>query len=296
MNRLETDIWFGPGGLHGIFGAGVARGLQEAFRGGEISASEVRLFGSSVGCLTAAYLATDHADYGTAIFRDDIDGLITPSNLLPSLRLRLANQIRGVVSRSPRAWQVPSVLDIDHALAVMMRRTPAIVQELARAKMPVFAEIVHARSRDFQHIDLRSAQDSLSAIRSSLNCFPFAWSRQTQLLDSGIAGYGFCAIQRRPASKLVVVLNTSDESPVQEWMAGAACAALSANLQVARLYLGRQGCRKASLRAARHDGGRTLVISPPGPIRLKERRDFQRAHRRGQEAARQIVDFIQRRG
>ena len=55
MHQRFADIWFGPGGLSGVFGAGVAYGLQQSFSQSEIDVAKVRLFGSSVGCLNAVF-------------------------------------------------------------------------------------------------------------------------------------------------------------------------------------------------------------------------------------------------
>lgn len=294
MSHPECDIWFGPGGLKGVFGAGVAEELHYAIQRGEMDATKLRLFGSSVGCLTAAYLATGNAENGISLFQEDTDGLIKLSNLLPSLGARIANQIVRAVGNPKRDLPVPSVLNIDHALDVMMRRTPNILRELADAAMPTFAEYVDIRTGEFRHIDLQSAQHPLKVIRSSLSCFPLAWSPQAENLDSGIAGYGFVNLVRCGHRKLVIVLN-SDLSParIRESCAGIACAVLSARAPVSRLYLHRRRNRHLAVQSTKRCGDRVLVIAPEQCGRLNEASDFQRAHDEGRDAARKVIDFAQ---
>ena len=200
MKPMGTDIWFGPGGLKGVFGAGVALGLQDADRRGDfdLGGNSLRLFGSSVGCLNAVYLATGNAACGLPIYREEIAGLVRPRNLLPSLAVRMANCLAAGVGR-PRWAAPPSVLDIDHVFDVMRRRTPAVVQQIRAARLPVFAEAVDAGSSEFCHVDLRVSPAPLDSIGHALNCFPFSLSGDDRMFDSSIKGYGFLELLRQDA-------------------------------------------------------------------------------------------------
>ena len=84
MDVRTTDIWFGPGAEKGVFGAGVALGLQESMARGQIDSSQFRLYGSSIGCLNAVFLATGNASCGLRIFQEETQKLVTASNLVPA--------------------------------------------------------------------------------------------------------------------------------------------------------------------------------------------------------------------
>lgn len=292
MNHQECDIWFGPGGLKGVFGAGVAAELQFAIQRGDIDPSKLRLFGSSVGCLTATYLATGNAENGIRVFLEDVQGLITPANLLPSLGARFANRVMRTAGGTQHAFRVPSVLNVDHALDVMMRRTPNVLSELRDAAMPAFAEYVHVRTGDFRHIDLQSSPQPLQVIRDSLSCFPFAWSRETDVLDAGIAGYGFLNLIRRGLRKLAVVLNSDPSPRMRDPLYGFASAVLAASGPISRLYLSRERNQRLAVQAAEQCTSRVVVIAPAGPTCLQNDSDFQRCYDEGRNAARRVIAFV----
>ncbi len=105
MDARTTDIWFGPGAKKGVFGAGVALGLQQSMARREIDPSQFRLYGSSIGCLNAVFLATGNTDCGLSIFQEETQKLVTASNLVPatgayhqSARSRI--QANGVIGPS----------------------------------------------------------------------------------------------------------------------------------------------------------------------------------------------------
>jgi hypothetical protein len=295
MKPTGTDIWFGPGGLRGVFGAGVALGLQEAERHGEIDLSDpaLRLFGSSVGCLNAVYLATGNAEHGLPIYRHEIAGMIKPANLLPSLAARLANRVAAQVGRRDRAAP-PSVLNVDHVFDVMRRRTPGIVEQIRAARLPVFAETLDLGRNEFCHVDLRQSPAPLRSIRHALNCFPFSLSGDDRMLDSSMKGYGFSELlEQGTGRRLVVVLNNPPQLRMRDRWGEVAAALLSARRSVASLYLRRPLTRRAALRAAITRSGRALLIFPRRPLCLKNRADFERVHADGLSLARQIVQFVQ---
>jgi hypothetical protein len=296
MKPTGTDIWFGPGGLKGVFGAGVALGLHEAARRGEIDPGghALRLFGSSVGCLNAVYLATGNAEHGLPIYQHEIAGMINPGNLLPSLAARLANRLAAGVGRSQRTMP-PSVLNVDHVFDVMRRLTPAIVEQIRAARLPVFAETLDLGSNAFRHVDLRRSPAPLHSIRHALNCFPFSLSGDDRMFDSSIKGYGFPELLKQVSGRrLVVVLNNPPQLRIRDRWGEIAAALLAARRNVAQLYLRRPLTRRAAIHAAMAGASRVLLVCPRRPLWLKDRSDFERVHADGRSLARGIVQFIQK--
>jgi hypothetical protein len=288
MDQPEVDIWFGPGGLRGVFGAGVACGLQAAIERGECDPSRLRLFGSSVGCLNAVFLATGNAGCGLDIYREDVAPLIRPSNLLPSAAARLGNWMSRPLGR--RIFPVPSVLNVDHVFQVMQRRAPDITEQLGQSPMPVFAESLDRDTGEFRHVHLQGVQDPLSVIRGALNCFPFTWLDNSPSLDSGIRGYGFDRLlDAAGPRKAVVVLNEPATPRFRNHLYGVLAATLAANPRVSQLYLRRQTRCCRAIHVARHSD-QALLLVPSRPIVAKPN-GFLEMHEEGRIAAREIIRF-----
>lgn len=291
MNQLGMDIWFGPGGIKGVFGAGVAGRLQDALRDGAMDPSRVRLYGSSVGCLTAAYLATGNAADGLSIFQRDTRDLIILSNLLPSLGTRLVNRLGHVARRTTPVFRVPGVLNVGHVLRVIEHRTPQFLRQLRCAPMPVFAETYHLVSSQFRHTDLRAAADPLGEIRKSLNCFPFAGSPEVDFVDSDIKGYGFAELLHDGLRSVVIVLNEPLTPRLADTISGIGCATLSADRAVASLYLNRRRNRFRAIAQARQRPRDVMLIAPQRRFKLRQFQDFESAYAAGQEAAERIIGW-----
>jgi len=291
MQSARVDVWFGSGALKGVFGAGVAHALQNAFDGRTIDPSLLRLYGSSVGCLTAVYLATGHAECGLSIFRDETRTLITRANLLPAVGARVVNGLTRAARLGGSPVRVPGVLDVDHVFDVMTRRTPEIVTELRAAPMPVYAETVHRKGR-VKHRELRSAKDPLKEIGRSLNLFPFTDCLDVGFLDSAIHGYGFAELMRTMSSPLIVVLNEAISPSKWAVIGDVLCAALSGHRRVPQLYWNRRHNRIAALQLARQRAGDVLIVAPSKPLRLRRASDFVLAHDMGRRAAESVVHFI----
>ncbi len=196
METKPIDIWFGPGAQKGVFGAGVALGLQEALDSGEIDSSQIRLYGSSVGCLTVAFLATGNAGIGLQIFQEETRQLAKLPNLLPALAARSVNGMLRVSRLSQSGLRVPNVLNLDHVFGVMEKRTPEIADQLQRSPVTAFAETAD-RSGAFRFSKLQSADDPLDEIRSALNFVPFTHLPDTEGMDSAINGFGFADLLSR---------------------------------------------------------------------------------------------------
>jgi hypothetical protein len=291
MVQGHIDIWFGPGALRGVFGAGVAYGLQESFDHGMVDAARLRLFGSSVGCLTAVYLATGNAGCGLDIFNTDTRPLIRKRNFVPALAARLINRFGRIAGRSTPIVPVPSVLNVAHVLTVMARRTPQLRDQLRTAPMPVFAEAVSSTGT-IRHTELRSAEEPLAAISGALNAYPFTYMAEIPALDSAIQGYGFVELLRSGKRPLAVILNERAERRFTETLADAACAALCGDRTIARLYWHRQRNQRGAIQVARHQPQQVLLITPPRAFALRQATDFEQAHRAGKEAAYRVVEFI----
>jgi hypothetical protein len=291
MNQKRTDIWFGPGALNGVFGAGVAYGLQESFARQEIDVSKVRLFGSSVGCLTAVYLATGNAACGLDVFKEDTRELIAKRNLVPAIGARIFNRFVMASRRHKPIAHVPNVLNVAHVFSVVARRTPNIRDQLRRAPMPVFAESVY-RTGKIRHAELRVASKPLEEIGSALNAYPFTNLSAPHLLDSAIQGYGFVDLLTTSGRALVVVLNRRPAHRVAEPLADVACAALCGDLAIARLYLRRRRNRYSAIRMAEQRSRDVLLVTPQTTTSLRRPVDVEQAYGAGKEATRRIVTFI----
>ncbi len=285
MDDKTTDIWFGPGAEKGVFGAGVAHGLHLSIAKKQLDASRIRLYGSSIGCLTAAFLSTGNTACGLKIFREETDKIITASNLVPAMGARIVNRI--VRAR----LHVPSVLNLQHVFHVMARMTPQIADQLRRSPMPVFAETVDRHGK-FRHAELGCADEPLREIRSALNYFPFSGRPESDLMDSVIKGYGFIELVRSGQRPLVVVLNAKPTTRSAAKLSDLACAALCADVRIARLYLRRRGNQVSACRHASGAGCSVLLISPPRVVKLKKPSDYETSHTLGIQAARRIVTFI----
>ena len=289
--RKLIDIWFGPGALKGVFGAGVALGLERLFARGDLDATRARLYGASVGCLTATYLATSNASCGLAIFQEETAALIRRSNVVMATGARVVRRLAAAVHGTQPSLRAPSVLNTEHVFDVMMRRTPDIREELRRATIPVFAEAVR-RTGEFEHTDLRAADDPFSAIRNSLNCFPFSDGSTTDLLDSVVFGYGFVELLPPEARSLIVVLNDPPSSRLSDTFVSATCAAICVDVEIARLYLRRSRNRQLALANAREYPDTVMLVYPAKPLRLQSPTDFERAYLSGERVASSILSFL----
>jgi hypothetical protein len=291
MDCDSADIWFGPGALKGVFGAGVAHGLHESIVSRDLDASKLRLYGSSIGCLTAVFLATGNATSGLGIFREEADKLVSPVNLLPAVGARFVNRVAVAAGRTQSVVAVPSVLNLEHVFNVMAQRTPRIVDQLRSSPIPVFAETVDRRGV-FRFVELKTAEDPLGEIRHSLNYFPFTGETDLTVMDSVVKGYGFIELIHRGRRPLVIVLNRKPTTRSSVTVRDLACAAICGDTRVARLFLRRQSNQHSACQSAFQAGRRTLVVSPPRPIRLSAASDYEIAHELGRKAARQVIDFL----
>ena len=291
MDEIAVDVWFGPGAEKGVFGAGVAAGLQEAIASGDLNGSQIRLYGSSIGCLTAAFLATGNANCGLQIFQEETQQLVSMRNLLPAIACRTFNRIGRAARRGESLVRVPAVLDLEHVFAVMARRTPQIAQQLACSPIPVFAETVDLLGR-IRHVELSSADDPIEQIRCAVNYFPFTGPADLDQMDSVIKGYGFVDLLDASDRPLVIVLNAKPTAgsaiPLSDYL----CAALSGDWRVAKLYLGRRSNRHSACQMAHQAAGRVLLISPPRIVKLTDTAGFKAAHGLGKESAKRIIDFL----
>lgn len=294
MEDKAIDVWFGPGAEKGVFGAGVALGLQQSIESGEVDPSQIRVYGSSIGCLTAAFLATGNAGCGLQIFQEETSQLAVVSNLVPSLAARTGNRLARAtrLTKSKSLLPVPNVLNLKHVFAVMDRKTPDIVQQLRSSPMHVFTETVN-RSGEFRFTELRTAADPRQELRHALHLFPFAHSPDSQWMDAGIGGYGFIDLLRSRERPLVVVLNAKPTTRPGYTLTDLFCAALSADINIAQLYLRRRGNRHAACQQALQTERNLLLVYPQQIVKLKDHSGFETSHGLGQQAARQIVVFLQ---
>lgn len=286
----SADIWFGPGGTRGVFGAGVAFGLQQCIEKREIGASSLRLYGSSVGCLTAAYLATGNTACGLSIFREDAASVVAATNLLPLFATTAVNRLGRLLGCSSPLIPIPQVLKVETVVAHMLRRTPGILAQLRRASVPVFAEYVDRRSGEFCHVDLRTADDPLYYIRGALNLVPFTTNGNIDLLDSNIKGYGFSQLLRQNSDRrIVAVLNQVPNRRLRNWICSRLWAVMSGDSRIARLYAHRDA---AFFEAARSTEvlDRALLVTPDPSRKAKS---VEQSYEEGVAAARRVVDFVQ---
>ena len=291
METNAVDIWFGPGAQKGVFGAGVALGLQESMEAGEVEPSQIRAYGSSVGCLTTAFLATGNAGMGLQIFQQETSQLAMLSNLAPAVAARGVNGLLRVSKLSKSGIRVPNVLNLDHVFGVMEKRTPDIADQLRRSRMQAFAETVD-RHGTFRYAELQSANDPLDEIRSALNFVPFTHLPDTQWMDSAINGFGFAELLFSRARPLVVVLNTRPTTGSRTTLVDLTCAALSVDRQVGQLYLRRRKQRYAACQEMLNGDPNVLLITPPRIVRLNSPSAYEDVHKMGQQATRQIIDFV----
>ena len=273
MHDESADIWFGPGAQKGVFGAGVAHGLHESIASGDLEASKLRLYGSSIGCLTAVFLATGNATCGLAIFREEANKLVSTVNLLPAVGARFVNRVAAAAGRTQAVVAVPSVLNLDHVFEVMAQRTPQIVDQLRCSPTPVFAETVDRRG-GFRFVELRTAEDPLGEIRYSLNYFPFTGEAGSAMMDSVVKGYGFIELVHGGRRPLVIVLNRKPTTRSSVAVRDLACAAICGDARVARLFLRRQSNQRSACNSALQAGRRALVVSPPRALRLTDASDY----------------------
>jgi hypothetical protein len=294
MDDKPIDVWFGPGAEKGVFGAGVAHGLQDSIESGELDASQIRSYGSSIGCLTATFLATGNAGCGLQVFQEETRKLAVLSNLVPALTARAANRLaRGTrLTKTKSFFPVPNVLNLDHIFEVMDRKTPNIATQLRDSSMQVFAETVD-RNGKFRFTELRSAADPMQEIRHALHLFPFSHSPDSQWMDSGISGYGFIELLRLGERPLVVVLNAKPTTRPGYTLADLVCAALTADINIAQLYLRRRSNRHTACQHALQTNHNLLLIYPQQIIKLKDASGYKASHTMGKQAARQIVAFLQ---
>ena len=291
METKTVDIWFGPGAQKGVFGAGVALGLQESMEAGEVEPSQIRAYGSSVGCLTTAFLATGNAGMGLQIFQQETSQLAMLSNLAPAVAARGVNGLLRVSKLSKSGIRVPNVLNLDHVFGVMEKRTPDIADQLRRSPLQAFAETVD-RSGTFRYAELQSANDPLDEIRSALNFVPFTHLPETQWMDSAINGFGFAELLFSRARPLVVVLNTRPTTGSRTTLVDLTCAALSVDRQVGQLYLRRRKQRYAACQEMLNGDPNVLLITPPRIVKLNSSSAYEDVHKMGQQATRQIINFV----
>ncbi len=289
--NAAIDVWFGPGAQKGVFGAGVALGLQESIDTGEVDASQFRLYGSSIGCLTAAFLASGNAGQGLQIFQEETRQLAVLSNLMPALAVRGVNGLIRVSRLTDAALRVPNVLNLDHVFGVMEKRTPDIVDQLRRSPMQAFAETVDRHGR-FRYAELRSADKPLDEIRSALNFVPFTHLPETEWMDSAINGFGFADLLLSRARPLVVVLNTRPTTGSRTTLVDLTCAALSVDRQIGQLYLRRRKQRYAACQEMLNGDPNVLLTTPPRIVKLNSPSAYEDVHKMGREAAGQIVEFL----
>ncbi|MCO6453707.1 MAG: patatin-like phospholipase family protein [Pirellulaceae bacterium] len=290
MSAAPCNIWFGPGGLRGVFGAGVAQGLQDCLQQGQLATDQFTLYGSSIGCLNAAFLATGHTHRGLEIFQHETARLIRRENLWPTLAARIRNRLAGRETNQARA--VPAIVDIDHVLAVMRRLTPEISNQLKQSALAVHAEVLERRTGAYQHLDLRQADEPLEVIRCALNCFPFyCGPTRGGLLDSAIRGPGFTRLlDDRREERLVVILNTRPQASfLRHWAADLAAAALAASPRISAYYACKQWRLRSAVRRARRQAGQVLLVCPPPP---RPRATLGQLHADGIAAADSIREFI----
>jgi predicted acylesterase/phospholipase RssA len=301
MNPPRCNLWFGPGGLRGVFGAGVAEGLERAMARGDLDPSRLRLFGSSIGCLNAAFLASGNTGCGLSIFEEETRHLLRYDNLLPSLVARLRNRLRLPRRGSagplpmPDTLPVPAILDVDHVFRVMARRAPRIVQQLRDSPVPVYGEVVELPEGRYRHVNLGESGEPLEWIRCSLHCFPFYWDpAHARLLDSGIHGPGFVDLLRRyDDDLLVVILNTPpDKRKFRHLAANVLTAVLAASPQISRCYLGKHRRHALACRLAGREPGRVLLEYPKGQESARGNGGMSRLHALGLDAAERIVHFV----
>ena len=291
MVANAIDIWFGPGAQKGVFGAGVALGLQEALESGEIDAGQIRLYGSSVGCLTVAFLATGNAGMGLQIFQEETRQLANLPNLLPALAARSVNGMLRVSRLSNSGLRVPNVLNLDHVFGVMEKRTPEIAEQLQKSPVTAFAETVD-RSGKFRFSELRSADDPLDEIRSALNFVPFTHLPDTEGMDSAINGFGFADLLHARERPLIVILNTGPTNGSRATMVDLTCAALSVDARIGQLYLRRRKQRHWACQQLQNGDPNLMLVTPPKIVRLNSPSAYQDVHRMGRQAARTIIDFV----
>jgi hypothetical protein len=283
-----VDVWFGPGGIQGAFGAGVARGLHRSMETGEVDSELLRLYGSSVGCLTASYLATGNTDCGLKIFKDDAKSVFSVRNLLPMIAASAINRMGNVVGRRNSLLPVPQVLKVDQAIDIMLRHTPHVVEQLRTATVPVYAEFVDRQSGKYCHLDLRTAADPMRWIRASINHVPFASNSDDRYVDSIVKGYGFWQLPDRGQNQyLVVVLNYAPGRDFATKISSRICAGLCRNSQVAKLYAQRSAQCGQALESISTKSGKLLIVSRPQSCRT-----IDKSFAEGISAASRVVEFL----
>ena len=283
----QFRIWFGPGGIRGAFAAGVARGLDLAIQRNQFDPSGMSVYGSSVGCLTACYLATSNTENGLDIFRDDARRLLKigrfPRLLFSSFGGRLGLGRNHTNANSEQHC----VLDTRLATEIMLKRTPNVFQQIKECRFSIFAECVHKESGQFQHVDLRGCDDPLTWIRRSMNMVPFTSMKENSYVDSNVKGYGFVELLDLPSPQPLVLVMNSHRFSWKDALYSRVSALTCADQSVASYYRGRrQRCREALERSGLSN--QVLVVARPAGNRRVEA-DFQA----GMDAAAKVTDFVE---
>lgn len=294
MSGAEIDIWFGPGGMRGVFGAGVAEGLQEHLDRQACPPRGLRLFGSSIGSLNALFLATGNTGCGLSIFQEDTRLLLRYDHLWPAVAVRARNRLRRWFGTACEPLPVPPVVDIDHVLRVMQRRTPDILAQLQASPFPVHCEVFDGRERRYRHLDLRQTAEPLEALRCSMTCHPFYCNLKTpDWLDSGIHGPGFVELLRsQPPRRLVVVMNWHPTRRQLRYLAAdVAAAAIAATPRMAEYYLAKQARWRRALTRLQQHPDRVLLIFPRDAAAVGTAQSLAAMHAEGRSAAERIWRF-----
>jgi len=290
-------VYIGGGGMAGVYGAGVLKGINDLGLGKMIET----IYAGSAGALDAAYFLSGQHDLGSSIYWEDLcDNFIFPLHVfLGTYDLFINRFVRPL-----KDTEVRSVINIDYLLSIMSNIKPLNLETLATNKINLFVKLLNLRSGEVVYV---RAQDKclMELFHAAINIKPFYFPDtyfEGELFVDGTIKEPIgiqSIVTRHPNRKIIVIINEPQRRGtrhhLKNFLEGAVASLYPTPISLFRIFMAREGCLRRDLDYCFQDKN-ILVISPNHKYRVVPKttnpQRLKNTFLNGIEDAKAVIPFI----
>ena len=205
MDKDKFVIYFAGGTMRGVFGAGVAKALENNNLYPKISV----VYGASAGVMTGAYFLAKQTELGASIYWEDLrKNFISRKDFFIGVWQRFQDEFIKTVPQD----ELHDALNVEYLMKVVKDEKSLDTQKIISQGIPLNVKLFDLDTHTIKYIDARRP-DILEILRAGVNAFPYV--HKISVIDNkkyidaaiiDIVGFDYLR-QKHPTEKIIVVIN-----------------------------------------------------------------------------------------
>ncbi|MDP2685017.1 MAG: hypothetical protein Q8P20_08355 [bacterium] len=290
----QVVLYLGGGGMSGVFGGGVAAGLERMDIYDKIKA----VYSCSAGTFNGAYFLTKQCEFGASIYWDELaHGFIRRRNMPYGAIQRLWNAYMSPIKHQ----SIKNVMYADKLLDVVKYKKKFDVEKLKNQPIPLYAKMVNTETMEVEYIDIRKG-DTLHLLKSGISAIPYYYPSPNngKYVDGAIKeplGLEYI-LEQNPGSKVIAIFNLSVHRHfghyIKNFIEGAVANTMYPGV-FSKCFMVREGSVRKCLKAVENND-QVLLIHPSKDNLVQswilDESKLKNLHAEGLRAAEKIKEFI----